>query len=53
MRTAFAACIPLSFGACGGGVISSEDVSGGEAVAIAVVILIGFVFIGAVITRRK
>jgi hypothetical protein len=38
--------------ACGSGVISSEDVSGGEAAIIAVIIVLALLFAGAVITRK-
>jgi hypothetical protein len=37
---------------CGSGVISSEDVSGGEAGAIAVVIVLALLFVGVIITRK-
>ena len=44
-RTAGAVGALLSLAACGGGTITSEDVTPGQAVVIGVVVIVAFLFI--------
>ena len=45
--------LALLLTSCGSGVISAEDVSGGEAAVIAIVIVLALLFAGVVMTRKK